>query len=369
MTQPKININYRLFEETSHSPALIDIVGEENMDKVIDYCFIANPYYPTNDMMELLKSKFTSIIKAYPSSNPRLARENLAQVLNVDPDHLILGNGATELITIIEKQIIEKLAIPIPTFSEYIDKLKDQNLAIYYHLKADEDYQLNLDAYANWLIEQQINSALVINPGNPTGQLFHIDEMKAFLNKVSELECILIDESFIDFADEEIPSLLPYIKEFNNVIVIRSMSKHCGVPGLRLGYCCTSNHTFAQKMHDALPIWNINSIAEYLLLQLSKTNDIYHKTRLRVISDTQHLYQKLKTIPGYKIYPTGSNFIMIKIQNGKSALELQKKLLEDYGLYVRDCSNKIGLDNFHIRVASQGKAKDQFLIDALKTIQ
>lgn len=368
MTTKKIKIKHHLFEETSHSPALIDIVEEDMLDQIIDYCFIANPYYPTDEMMEQLKSKLVSIIKAYPSSNPRLARQNLAEILRINPEYLILGNGATELITIIEKCLIEEIAIPIPTFSEYIEKLSSLDAAKYFQLNAKKSYQLNLVEYAEWINRNKINAALIINPGNPTGQLMQVRELIHFLNEMQHLKLILLDESFIDFAHEEVPSLLPFIAKFNNLIIVRSMSKHCGVPGLRLGYCCTSNPAFLKQIHSSLPIWNINSIAEYFLLQLKETNHIYNATRLRVINDVTDLYQKLQQIRGYKIYPTGSNFILIKIKFEMKAAELQRKLLEEKGLYVRDCSNKIGLDEYHIRVSSQGKEKDRFLIEALKEL-
>ncbi len=368
MQQPRIKINRQLFEETSHSPALVDIVGEEQIDTVIDYCFIANPYYPTMDMLEQLKSKLSSIIKAYPSSNPRLAREHLAEVLQIDAEWLVLGNGATELITLIEKHLVDDLAIPVPTFSEYIEKLRTSEAAKFFQLDPKKNYQLDLGEFASWINENKISAALIINPGNPTGQLMQVNELKWFLDEMAHLKLILLDESFIDFADEQIPSLLHDVEQYDNLIIVRSMSKHCGVPGLRLGYCCTSNQVFLQTLKDALPVWNINSIAEYFLLQLKNTNEVYHETRMHVIRDVRDLYQKLIKLPGYQIYPTGSNFILIKIEFEMSAFDLQMHLLENYGLYVRDCSNKIGLDNRHIRVASQGKEKDQFLIDALEAL-
>jgi histidinol-phosphate/aromatic aminotransferase/cobyric acid decarboxylase-like protein len=367
MTKPKFNINRQLFEETSHSPALVDIVGEELAGQVIDYCFIANPYYPTMEMMEQLQAKLPSIIKAYPSSNPKLARQQLAEVIQVNPDFLILGNGATELITIIGKHLIGEIAIPIPTFSEYVEKLRNSGAAKRFQLNPDDSYRLDLKAYADWIKTNKISSALIINPGNPTGQLMPVEDLKWFLNEMGHLKLILLDESFIDFADENIPSLLPFIEDYQNLVIVRSMSKHCGVPGLRLGYCCTSNQQILDRVRGFLPVWNINSIAEYFLLQLKNTNEIYHQTRLRVIEDVKDLYQKLLRIPGYKIYPTGSNFILIKIEFGMKAAELQWQLLEK-GLYVRDCSNKAGLDEYHIRVSSQGKEKDRFLIEALKQI-
>jgi histidinol-phosphate/aromatic aminotransferase/cobyric acid decarboxylase-like protein len=146
------------------------------------------------------------------------------------------------------------------------------------------------------------------------------------------------------------------------------MSKHCGVPGLRLGYCCTSNKEFLQKMRSALPVWNINTLAEYFLTQLKDTDKEYHIARKRVIADVDDLYKQLKTIKGIEVYPSGCNFILLKITNGLTAYEIQMKLLQDYGVYVRDCSNKQGLDKYHIRVASQGRKKDKFLLKALQKI-
>ncbi|HKJ43299.1 MAG TPA: histidinol-phosphate transaminase [Sunxiuqinia sp.] len=368
MAKTKFNINRDLFKETSHSPALVDIVGEDMVDQIIDFCFIANPYYPTEEMLDDLLAKFSAMIKAYPSSNPGLARQNLADVLQTNADFLVLGNGATELINIIEKQLIDDLAIPIPTFSEYIEKLKNTGSAKLFQLDPKLNYQLDLKEYADWINDNQINSALIINPGNPTGQLMQLDELKWFLKEMSHLKMIILDESFIDFADEQIPSLIPEITAFDNLIIVRSMSKHCGVPGLRLGYCCASNQTFLKKIKDYLPIWNINSMAEYFLLQLKRTNDIYHETRLRVIREVRDLEHQLQQIPGYKVYPTGSNFILLKIEFGMTATELQFSLLENKGLYVRDCSNKAGLDNYHIRVSSQGREKDLYLVDGLREL-
>lgn len=367
-TGKKIQINRHLFYETSHSPSLLDIVGEEMISHVIDFCFIANPYYPDKALTEKLQEKLPSLMKSYPSSNPKISAQHLASVLHVKPEQLIIGNGATELITIIQKEFVHELAIPIPTFSEYTEKLRSHTSAKLYQLPAHNRYQLNLSDYAAWIKKQNIRSALIINPGNPTGQLLPLSKMLLFLEEMKHLEHIIIDESFIDFAGDEIPSIIPHIQKFPNTMVIRSMSKHCGVPGLRLGYCCTANITFLKHLQTLLPVWNINTIAEYFLTQLHATDAIYHTTRKQVIRDVQDLYTSLQKIPGFEVYKTGSNFIMVKVCCGLTATELQHKLLEDFLVYVRDCSNKIGLDNYHIRIASQGKQKDAFLLDALQKI-
>src|SRR5271154_7629722 len=113
-----------LFYETSHSPSLPELVGYERAKDIIDFCFIANPYYPTQEMIEDLQRNLPNLIKSYPSSNTGMSQKNLAEVLHVDPEHLIIGNGATELIALIDLTLIDRLAVPIPTFGEYIEKMK-----------------------------------------------------------------------------------------------------------------------------------------------------------------------------------------------------------------------------------------------------
>ncbi|MCY1718807.1 histidinol-phosphate transaminase [Prolixibacteraceae bacterium Z1-6] len=361
----RLEINHHLFYETSHSPSLVDIVGEKMLGRVLDFCFIENPYYPGKRLLRKLKRKLPVVIKSYPSSNPTLAQKDLATVIHTHPNHIVIGNGATELITIIENQLVENIGIPIPTFSEYIEKLRSSDQVKLFQLPAENRYQLDLDEYAGWINAEGLSAALIINPGNPTGQFISTEKMLGFLEQMRDLQLILVDESFIDFAGEEVPSLIPFIEKYPNVIIVRSMSKHCGIPGLRLGYCCTSNADFLRKIRSALPIWNINTLAEYFLTQLKDTDREYHIARKKVIADVEDLYLKLKTIQGFEVYPTGSNFILLKITYGPTAYELQMKLLEEYGVYVRDCSNKVGLDKYHIRVASQGRKKDKFLLKAL----
>ncbi|MDP4203589.1 MAG: histidinol-phosphate transaminase [Bacteroidota bacterium] len=367
-TKKKLKINRHLFYETSHSPSLVDIVGEKMLSKVTDFCFIANPYFPDKRLTKKLQERLPMLMKSYPSSNPRLSQEHLAKVLHVKPEQLLIGNGASELITIIQKEFIDDFAIPVPTFSEYTDKLKKQECAHLFQLPPEKNYQLDLDEYARWIDERGITSALIINPGNPTGQLLSLNDMIVFLNRMQHLRLIIVDESFMDFAAEDIPSLLLHVKHHPNVIIVRSMSKHCGVPGLRLGYCCTANMELLKRLRGLTPVWNINTIAEYFVSQLPATDAQYQKARLRVIKDVRYLYNELKSLNGFLAYPTASNFVLIKILCGLNATELQHKLLEEYHLYVRDCSNKTGMDNLHIRVASQGMTKDKLLIAALKEI-
>jgi threonine-phosphate decarboxylase len=363
-----VELRKHLFYETSHSPALTDLVGYEKAKEIVDFCFIANPYYPTAGMLEDLQRSLPNLIKSYPSSNPMMSQRHLAAVLNVDPERLIIGNGATELITLIMLILIDRIAVPIPTFGEYIEKIKDLRDAELYALNPEDRYRLRLDDYLEWAHKRQLECVLVINPGNPTGQFIPLEEMVEFLHRARDLELVIVDESFIDFAGDPIPSLLPLADQFTNLLIVRSMSKHCGVPGLRLGYCYSANLYILNRLRRFLPTWNLNTLAQYFISLLPNTDGAYQEGRKRLIGDVQHLHEALGTIPSLEVYPTGANFLLFKVRNGMTANELQMRLLDEHRMYVRDCSNKLGMDAFHIRVASQGRAKDTRLVEALRTL-
>src|SRR3984957_14120939 len=165
-----VDLKRHLFYETSHSPTLSELVGYEKAKQIIDFCFIANPYYPTPEMMRNLQENLPNLIKSYPSSNIRTSQEHLAKVPHVNPEKLIIGNGATELIVLINTTLIDRIAVPIPTFGEYIEKLRDQRDAELYPLDADRLYEPRLPEYLQWVHQRNLRSLLVINPGNPTGQ-------------------------------------------------------------------------------------------------------------------------------------------------------------------------------------------------------
>jgi len=362
------DLKRHLFYETSHSPSLAELVGYEKAKEIIDFCFIANPYYPTPEMLQDLQHNLPNLIKSYPSSSPFMSQKHLADVLHVTPGNLIVGNGATELIVLINTNLIDRIAVPIPTFGEYIEKLRDHRDAELFSLDPTQGYQLRLPEYLEWVRRLNLKALLVINPGNPTGQIISLEEMVDFLHHANDCELVIVDESFIDFAGDPIPSLLPIAEQFSNLLLIRSMSKHCGVPGLRLGYCYSGNLYILNRLRRFIPTWNLNTVAQYFLSLLPHTDAAYHEARKRVIADVGWLSAALKTILWLEVYPTGANFVLLKIKNGMTSTELQGRLLIDHQMYVRDCSNKIGMDNFHIRVASQGRDKDARLIEALQRL-
>jgi histidinol-phosphate/aromatic aminotransferase/cobyric acid decarboxylase-like protein len=146
------------------------------------------------------------------------------------------------------------------------------------------------------------------------------------------------------------------------------MSKHYGVPGLRLGFCYSRNRSLLQRLRRLAPTWHLNILAEYFLTLLSSTDAAYRESLKRVSADARRLQDELSTIPGLFVYPTGSNFVLIRIEGEMTAADLQGHLLADHLMYVRDCSNKVGMDDRHVRVASQGREADERLVRALRDL-
>jgi histidinol-phosphate/aromatic aminotransferase/cobyric acid decarboxylase-like protein len=357
-----------LFPETSHSPSLAELVGYERAADIVDFCFIANPYYPTPEMIRALQQSLPTLIKSYPSSNPTTTAQVLAEVLGVDPACLMVGNGATELIVLINDVLVDRIGVPVPTFGEYIEKLRDPAAAELFMLQRDRDYRLDLTEYLAWGRERGLGALLVINPGNPTGQLHSLDEMVHFLESARDMDLVVVDESFIDFAGEPIPSLLPLAGRFRNLLIVRSMSKHYGVPGLRLGFCYSRNRRLIARLRARVPTWHLNILAEYFLTLLPSTAAAYRESLWRVTADVRRLAEDLSAIPTLTVYPTGSNFVLFRVERGMTAADLQARLLADHLMYVRDCSNKVGMDDRHIRVASQGREADERLVVALRDV-
>ena len=357
-----------LFPDTSHSPSLADLVGYERAAEIVDFCFIANPYYPTPEMIESLAEALPTLIKSYPSSNPATAARVLAGVLGVEADDLILGNGATELIVLINEVLVDRIGVPVPTFGEYIEKVRDPAAAEVFALRPDRDYQLDLGEYLEWGRALGLKSLLVINPGNPTGQLHSLAEMVEFLERAADMDLIIVDESFIDFAGDATPSLVPMAHRFSNLLIVRSMSKNYGVPGLRLGFCYSRNRAMLARLRRLLPTWHLNILAEYFLTLLPSSDAAYRASLKQVTSDVGRLSDELSAIPGLFVYPTGSNFVLVRIDGGYTAAQLQASLLDDHLMYVRDCSNKVGLDDCHVRIASQGREPDARLVRAMREL-
>ena len=311
--------------------------GYWNYD-IIDYTFIRNMHFPTTSIVSELKNNFTKLIHNYGSSQLKL-NEKLSYILNCNKDNIIFLNGSAQVYPILENIFKNKsFLLPNPTFGEYS---RFENNSIFY----SDSVGVNLEDLENKMLNQDI--VVIVNPNNPTGTI--ISSEWIFSQAVNHKDTIfLVDESFIEFSNEK--SIIELIEknDLENIIVIRSMSKTYGVPGLRVGFVYINNNLIMSEISKNIPIWNINSIAENFIEILIKNKnevlDSFNKTKV----DRDEFVDQLKNVDIIKkVFDSQSNFILIEINKDKLNVDinLSEYLLENHLIYVKDISHKFHKDS------------------------
>ncbi len=335
---------------------------------LLDFCYLVNPYFPNSRFMGEIKASFEALTTSYPSG---LDVNNLlaAKSLGLDRNQVLTGNGAAELIKPLLRSFKNAVGVLRPSFEEY--GACSQN-AVYFSVTTP-DYTYSAQDIMDFYNDKELDALVLVNPDNPTGNYIPKKEVLslAMYCKARSITLIL-DESFIDFSSaEESPSLMcqEILDEYTNLVLIKSISKSYGVPGLRLGLLTCSDPEIIRLVRKELPIWNINSLAEYFLQIFEKYQSDYQDALEHFKGTREKLYQSLHSIRQLKLYPSQANFIMCEITDGCSAAQIAELLLNRYNILVKDLSHKPGMEGREIiRIAVRTEADNERLADALKHI-
>lgn len=365
-------VDLNLFHGTKHSPSIFALEASMGFSegchkRLRDYCIPVNPYFPTPEIFASLKGRLETILKFYPSANDDIA-ERLSHFVDLDPDTLVLGNGSTELITWINRLLVrESLAIPVPTFSRWTEDPALSGKRVSTFLRREErNYRLTADEFIASVRRLGARAAVLCNPNNPTGALMPPAEVERVLAALSDLDVVVIDESFIDFASEDdVPTVAGCVTRYPNAIVLKSLGKNLGLHGVRMGYA-VANPALAASLRAALPFWNLNALAQALIDELPSARAAYEAGRRRVVRDRIHLETELRGVPGLIVTPAQANFVYIRLPDSIDGVELRNWLLEEHGCFLRECGNKEGSTSRHFRIAARPRAEIDFLVDKLK---
>ncbi len=335
---------------------------------LLDFCYLVNPYFPNSRFMGEIKASFEVLTTSYPSG---LDVNNLlaAKSLGLDRNQVLTGNGAAELIRPLLRSFNNSVGVLRPSFDEY--GACSQN-AIYFTVTTP-DYTYTAQDIMDFYKDKELDALVLVNPDNPTGNYIPKNEVLSLAKYCKARSITLIlDESFIDFSSaEESPSLMcqEILDEYTNLVLIKSISKSYGVPGLRLGLLTCSDQEIISLVRNELPIWNINSLAEYFLQIFEKYQSDYQEALEHFKRTREKLYQSLHSIRQLKLYPSQANFIMCEITDGCSATQIAELLLNRYNILVKDLSHKPGMEGREfIRIAVRTEADNERLADALKHI-
>lgn len=356
-----------LLRQAAHSPSYFALARNlGGKADLIDFCIPCNPYFPTPEMFAAIAANIETILKYYPSDSATIT-DRLAHTLGLHRQTVAMANGSTELITWIDHLLIaESVAVPIPTFGRWTDQpLETGKRVDMYPLSERDQYALDVEDYLRFIRARGSRVAVLCNANNPDGNYLPRREVVRFMDALSDLDLVVVDESFIDFVDaERYPSVGDQAVIRPNVVVLKSLGKNFGLHGIRFGYLL-ANPALAGKIGKALPKWNLNSLAEAVVFMISDHEQAYRQS-LRLLSrDRNQLAESLGRIPGMTVFPSQANFVLVKLPPGWDGGELRDHLLAEHRVFIRECGNKLGMTSQFVRLVVRPQHEVNVLMDGL----
>lgn len=333
--------------------------------KLLDFCYLVNPYFPPLKMINELKRNFYELLTQYPSGmnvNCLLA----SKYFNIPEKYIVVGNGAAELIKELVNNLEGDIGIVRPTFEEYPNRVKKQNFISY--ISSKMGFKYNAEDIINFFDNKKIDYLIIINPDNPSGNYLTKKEIEFLLNWTQTKDIkLIIDESFVDFSEEENSTLIDkkILEKFNNLIVVKSISKSYGVPGLRLGVVVSSNLEKINSLKKDVSIWNINSFAEYYMQIFGKYQKDYFNSLNDIKQARKEFIKDLRKIEEIEVYDSEANYILIKILEKFSSSRLTQIMLEKYNIFIKNLKGKNGIEENYIRVAVRNKKDNKLFFESL----
>ena len=333
--------------------------------KLLDFCYLVNPYFPPDKMKDELRANFDTLLTQYPSGmrvNSLLAAKNFG----VHQENILVGNGAAELIKSLMGYLHGKVGFIRPTFEEYPNRYDRCNSVDF--IPDNRDYSYTADDIMMYFSDKDIQNLILINPDNPSGNYTPKKDLLRLVDWAGKNKIrLIIDESFADFSDEIDNTMIEQEILSNNehLFVMKSISKSYGVPGLRLGVLASGDSETISRMKKDVAIWNINSFGEFYMQIAEKYNKDYAKALVKIRAERARFQSELARIKGIRVIPSQANFIMVELDEKISPKELLKKLLIKHNLLIKELTTKTNGRNY-LRLAVRDTHDNDVLLDALK---
>lgn len=337
--------------------------------QMLDFCYLVNPYFPPQRMIDEIKANFETLMREYPSGmrvNSLLAAKNFG----VKQEYILVGNGAAELIKALMENGAGVLGHVLPTFEEYPNRCDATKLVQY--IPAKEGFKYNAADLMQFFGDKKIDTLLLINPDNPSGNYIPYQELLNLMEWTKEKGIrFVVDESFVDFAAVEGPySLLDnaLLSAYPHLVVVKSISKSYGVPGFRLGIMASGDTELIARMKKEVAIWNINSFGEFYLQIYEKYHQNYVKACEAFRIERELFRKELQEIPYLQVYDSQANYFLCKVTDRFTSHELALKLLK-HNILIKDCGTKKAFNGGnYIRLAVRDRKDNHYLTETLKKL-
>lgn len=331
-------------------------------EEITDFSASINPLGMSPLVKDALASALDSLVH-YPDSSHRDLKLALARHHGLSPANLVIANGSTELIYHLPGVIHGKRALIVaPSFSEYVRSLNQHRWETRdFTLSPENSFDLDVDALERTLAEG-FDALYLCNPGNPSGHLYPLDIIERIYRICTAAGTFLIlDEAFMDFCEEA--SAKQLIARGENGIVLRSMTKFFGIPGLRLGYAIACD-TLTERLDAMGGPWSVNTLALTAGVAALQDSEHIQQTSELIRQERNYLLDQLTAFPMLKAYPSSVNYLLVQITNGITAIELKERLVQQR-ILIRDCATFTGLTPGFFRIAVRTREENSRLVDCL----
>ena len=324
-----------------------------------------NPWGPSPKAMDAIREEIKSINR-YPESQLKELVSEMARYSGVRDSQVIVGgDGADEVIDVLAKTFIDEgdeFIVPLPSYMYYEYLLQQYGAKPVYARWDLEKNELDVESIFE-AISEKTKMIFLCSPNNPTGTLIDKDVLRDIASKNPDV-LVIIDEAYFEYSEVTNKDL---IDEFNNVFIIRTMSKVLGLAGMRIGYGLACEEII-EYMHRIKPVFSLTRLSFVAALNTFKDTNYIEESIRRGIESRQYLYDEISKIDNLHVFPSKSNFMLIDVRKtgftaSQLALELMKK-----GIIVRDCTSFKGLDEYWIRISICTLEEDKKFIEILKEV-
>ncbi|MFK0692891.1 aminotransferase class I/II-fold pyridoxal phosphate-dependent enzyme [Mesorhizobium sp. IMUNJ 23033] len=332
-----------------------------------EHMLLCNTRFPPKAFYERLATRLEGVLTCYPSQQIDIA-SIVGAMTSQQPNSIAVGNGVTDLIQALYSTLNPAIVIPTPTFAGFQTPLDSDRKTSF--VLSPPYFDLDVRAFFDFAIATDADTAIVVNPNNPTGRLVDYADMAWLTEALGSCgRRLIVDESFIDFpAEGRLNSVEKLVLSHDNLIVVKSLGKVFGLGGIRLGYLMSGNTDLVTAVRRKLPLWNINGIAEYILFLLPEFAEELEDSLRALREDREHFIQELRTVPGLDVVPSQTNFILCRLpENSVSAAELKHHLILFESVLVRECGYQAMSDaDRYIRLTVRSRAENEELARVLR---
>lgn len=360
MIKPKEHFHGSDFEKIEK------IYGIDKND-IISFSANVNPLGISFCLRETLASHLDSIM-TYPDREYTSLRQCIAEYTGTDVGNILVGNGSTELISLfIQIKHPKKALIVGPTYSEYEREVSlGGGRSHYFSLTETNEFRPDIEALTTEL-SHDIDLLILCNPNNPTSSVVSRGEMRTILDYCKRKDItVLVDETYVEFSEcPEQLTAIPLTAYYNNIIILRGISKFFAAPGLRLGYAICGNHDLMKEINQKKNPWTINSLAAIAGEIMFKDTDYIERTRALISSERDRICRRLEQEGHFKVYKPHGNFVLVKILDDElTSADIFEAAIRKR-MMIRDCSTFPFLNNKYFRFCFMMPEQNDALLDVI----